>query len=414
MNNKQHSFLSPGKSFWILLLLFFAITLALFAVINVVFFVFSNTASISWSPSAEALGALLGFPVSLAGSVVAIILAQRAVDISHRQEQQEIIKNLEKLTDTIFTEYWKISDSLRSFIHASSDIIHFFLSNYDPAIDDWTDDTNIDDFHARCTDLKTVRYTFIDSIIGLNKSEACSTLMRKSFPEWEDSMINEVYHLIEEGQEDLDHIMLHDMFDPFYFLYTLDTRGFNSFQNIIFSILKRYFSKSTLLQLQSNYSYHPSEEFYTESQKLNAGFEIAKSNFSRIDLFLLTGLFVQEKYYPQVSLDSSGDTIVASERFTNDGAAFIMDFLDSLPESIGISSILFQYMDNRKLDEPALKETIEKLIEDRRIIDMYPKWMRDSKDFIKSLGVSMLENSIFQDVGIRFMEWTVYNEINTQ
>lgn len=123
MNNKQHSFLSPGKSFWILLLLFFAITLALFAVINVVFFVFSNTASISWSPSAEALGALLGFPVSLAGSVVAIILAQRAVDISHRQEQQEIIKNLEKLTDTIFTEYWKISDSLRSFIHASSDII---------------------------------------------------------------------------------------------------------------------------------------------------------------------------------------------------------------------------------------------------------------------------------------------------
>ena len=42
---------------------------------------------------------------------------------ANKVQIQEIIKNLENLTDTIFTEYWKISDSLRSFIHASSDII---------------------------------------------------------------------------------------------------------------------------------------------------------------------------------------------------------------------------------------------------------------------------------------------------
>lgn len=74
-----------------------------------------------WSSAADFLSAVIGLPIALAGSIVAIYIAHRAFFVSQRQADFEVNAYIEKLSDKSAETFWRLSGTLREIDELASE-----------------------------------------------------------------------------------------------------------------------------------------------------------------------------------------------------------------------------------------------------------------------------------------------------
>jgi len=77
-------------------------------------YLLSSPPADDWSQAADAMNAVFGLPIALAGSLVAIALAHRAFVLAKRQVQYETLRYLDDLVHNVSEVYWELAESVRS------------------------------------------------------------------------------------------------------------------------------------------------------------------------------------------------------------------------------------------------------------------------------------------------------------
>ncbi|MEZ9873990.1 hypothetical protein [Vibrio sp. 10N.261.51.C6] len=116
--------LLDGK-FWVL----FFITMSIAVIsLSALIMIIPQEYFVSISPSSDALTSIVGLPVGLAGSLVAIILAKRSYAISHQQAQYETIAEAQVVSSAACELFWKLSNCIRE-LELRIDEVGFIVKN---------------------------------------------------------------------------------------------------------------------------------------------------------------------------------------------------------------------------------------------------------------------------------------------
>lgn len=86
-----------------------------------------------WSPISDFIGVVIGLPVALAGSVVAIYLAHRAYEVSRIQARLDERAHVEALVTRSSEAFWSLSDAIRGYDTALNELV-LASFNYDEKV----------------------------------------------------------------------------------------------------------------------------------------------------------------------------------------------------------------------------------------------------------------------------------------
>lgn len=126
-----------------------------------------------WSPTADALGLIIGIPTALAGSIVAMILAHKAYQVSENQANLEQKKHIQEVVAEISSMYWDIANSVQNIDIGLSNFVisSISLEDIDSAIEEELSTSTQDNLKH----LEGVRSRKLDSYLTY-KSEFDSAL----------------------------------------------------------------------------------------------------------------------------------------------------------------------------------------------------------------------------------------------
>lgn len=158
MRDTKHSKKSPNTNqrYFSLLLIFVLVSIIIFLFTSYIFRKVSILSTLSWSPSSDALNVILGLPVALAGSILAILLAERAFSVSQRQEFQDNRKYIEEITNSVTNVYWDICQSIRLYYISTTKIIDYYFCNYNPVEKKWNTEKCEENFNEICLALPAI------------------------------------------------------------------------------------------------------------------------------------------------------------------------------------------------------------------------------------------------------------------
>lgn len=372
-------FWGTSLGFWFTFSVFFAVVGVAFFVGYEIFVQESGESVGKYvSPLADSFTVVLGLPIAFAGSVVAIILAQRSLTISKRQEHYESVSFVDGYVDDIYGRYSLAANSLREYMSDVADVAAFYFESSSEGVEL---DCNEPGLEEAKNNLLLSRKELKNSISSCSHNRIISQV-------W-DANQSKKYSLMDKLSSFKDGLVKHDYNDNIEQLtdsyvsstiqdrlYTLDSiKSMNDF----LSILKFYYEVE-------------SEEAFT-GDKFDQDPSFYAGDFDSLlhpwDHILVAGLFLCNKQsFEEVETDEiehfTGMPFVEKELAynLNYGAALICDFLRFRPSSEQIKIFLKQRLSEITHVDEYLELYVDRLVDNKNFDDMFPKKLCFSAEYI--------------------------------
>lgn len=315
------------------------------------------------SPLADSFSVVLGLPIAFAGSVVAIILAQKSLSISRRQEQYENINFINGYVDDVYTRYVAASDALREYLSDVSDYSIYYFERSEELEDDLAGSEEQQQLKAS---LLESRRAFKKAVSFLGHNRLCSQLWERK-AEDNSSLVAELdAHLSSHSDPDIN--------SHWFNILDLD----KGIQNYLYILDSAKITSSFVDLLRYYYEVEVDGEPSCED---------GDTLLQPWDLFLVAGMILCHKESKVFTEDPEGhpeETPLVEEKLDdlNYGAAFICDFVSWYPSST-------QIKDNIKLNlaeiinvDDHVAAYIDKIIENKHFDNMCPKTWNIAADYI--------------------------------
>lgn len=381
MSKSKEGFLGLSRSFWLLFILFFIVSASIFAALSLVAPVLTADLAERSSSISDAMLAVMGIPVSLAGSVVAIVLAQKALGISNRQENQDNLKYLEEMISMVYESYWQSSISLRRMLNSTSSIIECYFDGYDIYNNRWRNGESRARFERACKIVVEDKDDFIVSLLSRTKHSVANNLWESSIKNSGSDALRRLMMKSAGAEHQFDHLLGHDMQDLSSLMYSLERASFVSNYEYILGILRRYFGKDACLSAAVNCCSGDFKDIEDEEEKISFGISVIQSALGQVDVFILAGSILQEIHVDSF-YEYGFDEPYSEEEFVNYGAAFLVDMIRSTPASELVHKEITDQLGKVDIQSEALSKYANELIMSRDLGGMYPSWWLKVSDYL--------------------------------
>ena len=408
MKQEREGFLGLSVSFWILFILFFVLSGLIFVTLSMSPF-FTGFFSDRSSITSDAMIAVMGIPVSLAGAVVAIVLAQKALRIANRQEYQDNLKYLENLIDKIYDAYWDSSISLRRMMNGTASVLESYFHGYDRYTKKWKDKESMKKFAQECDSIVEAKNDFIVSLLVRTKHSVANDLWKRAIRESQSQSLKEAMGRLGVWQREFDYMYEDDISDLPSIIYSLEHTTFKSPHDRILDVINRYLSEEVCLRAFKKYAdYELGGE--SEKEKIEHGMEAVRHEFGQADIFILSGAILQELYFAGVSEDPGSSSVGDEEpQYLNYGGAFMVDMIRSTPSpDLVLASIITQLEKIDIRSEPLL-HSARFLIWSKDLGGMYPAWWKTVSDYLHNYYE--FNDDEFQFLRESVAEWVIHQKI---
>lgn len=383
------------------------ISIIIFLIASYIFGKIGITSTLSWSPSSDALSVILGLPVALAGSILAILLAERALSVSQRQEFQDNRKYIEEITDTVINVYWNICQSIRFYYISTSKVIDYYFRNFNTVDKKWNTEKNEDEFKTICLSLFEKQNSLIDSIFAIGQNSICVSIWKKYWSNNENGMTQKILSSLSEHAEP-DMFIIDSFANISDFLNSVEIASSRSTQLTVLSTLNTYFSRESCIKYTEN---HFPDNENTLDESIRLGFHQIAGSVSYLDTFILCGKFLSEKHYSALYEDMFMTNKVCDEKYVNYGLAFLVDFVKSIPNLDKTREEINSHLLNYGINDFESKKVLYKLTELKNIAPMFPFWLYSVTEFIIEERSSVFYNTNYEEGQFDFDNWYMYKKV---
>ena len=302
-----------------------------------------NSAELPLSDIAESLNVIAGVPVAFAGSIVAIVISQRALTITTRQERQEDITYIQNQIDKINSVYWPLVVSLRQLLHASIKVRDMKVSN-----------RAVDIFQSATLNLIAA----LDEINKIGIAREC----------WDESVkihTNRTTDLLwsQPNAELLPEYLELEIASLPTLIYSLENAMMGITTHSIISKKEYFFPRQQ-------------DEKFEVSQKVTHKVKENPTDYNIvINDVLFSGLLMYSR-----NVDSKG---VAEVYTLNIGAAILADLIAFIPSIKTISTCLDAHIESVGIDSEKYSHIVKRLMADIEFQDGIPDGLNNSSNFIK-------------------------------
>nr|WP_290697941.1 hypothetical protein [Halomonas sp. UBA3074] len=393
-------FWGSGFSFWLTFFLFLVAVTALF--LASYFYISINKYDELQSyipPLADSFSIILGLPVALAGSAVAIILAHKSLSISRRQEYYENISFIDEYVEDVYSRYAEVSSCLREYLSDVSSLMALY-------IDQQENPDNEEEFKKSFFSLKenviSSRRDFIQKLSYLSRNRVCSQIWVEQSAKDQGSLLRKVvFEILDDNNENkinIHEVMRHatSINDYLFFM------GTPTFNNDFMGILESYYFITEEDDEGRLVTFTPEE----------VGADILSMPWN---LILLGGLVLSTKKVDKYSVSRDEfygvDVPNLDHSFSaNYGAALVCDFVKWCPDSVIARDAIIHRLHSLINIDSALRHYVEKVIENKNFDDLCPQVWKISAEMMRDNPYKIF-NSEFDHIGDYeiFEKWCLKN-----
>lgn len=344
----------------------------------------------------NSLALLIGAPVALAGSAVAIILAQRALAVSERQEYNENSSIVNKEFDKLLDEYWTLSKSLRNLINKSKKLkAQASLSAYAKSNEEFLAAEGCVDAVNKFIEAKQ---EFINSLLQFIRNPTLKVYFETK---GEDLYVNNIQNIIfdrEHHNQVESSLEIKRFSDLCYQVEDFD----DTVSDIAAKIIEFYSIPASPLE--------PDEDGTLWGTPLEV--EISKSS---PDDILFIGKLLSTYKIELLFLELfQGDEVMINKVFpVNLGAGLLFQLHDAFMLSKSELENLFRITYEDLFDEnEKISSLISKKFSTLDVSTYIPESFSEQLDFLKKYHLLGLENSKFENLAEDFATAVMYKEID--
>jgi len=357
---------SSTKQFMAILLIFSLSFLLIFIGLIIITTLRNNDTSV-WSSIGDALDIVFGLPIAFAGSVVAILLAERALDVSHRQEYQDNFKYISDAVNSIYEVYWTIGRSLRAYFFCVSELINSYYSSLD-------DNNEKESFISEYIDkVIEAREVLLQSFNGIARNETTLKLWKRKCSSANNSMFNRYdYGLLDSSSSFLPLYKIDDIANV---INSFDYFEVNSINSLVVNSLIEYFGTDNAINYYKKYLDERNEVSVAKNSDEITHYanNVMRTETGFCDIFLVSGLCIHTRSY--IAEDIVYQTI-------NSGGSFLIDFFQLIPDNNDISELVSDYLNELEIDTDKISKTIRRMIDLRPLFSIFPSLWLDTASYL--------------------------------
>ena len=357
---------SSTKKFIVIFFIFTLSFLFIFIGLKIFITLYKNDTSL-WSSIADALNIIFGLPIAFAGSVVAILLAERALSVSHRQEYQENIKYISDAINSIYDVYWTIWRALRTYFFSVSELIKIYNSSL---VDD---EEKVALISKHIDKVIETREMLLQAFNGIAKNEMTLKLWKKKCLKIDNSMFNRYdYGSLDSSSN---FLPLYNINDIANIINSFDYFEEQDIEILIFNSISRYFDTDNAVKYYEKYlEERDAESIARDSDEIiHYAKNVMRSETGFCDLFLVSGLCIHKRSY--VSEETGYQHI-------NSGASFLIDFCQLIPDNNDIIELVSEQVIEHKIDSDKITNAIKRIVGLRTLLSIFPSIWLDTAAYL--------------------------------